>query len=122
MAGAIFGGPLLICLLNFTLNEKSSVHSLQFGLKYHVSSDLLWAQIMEHTDRNYVTVALYYIGVELENLLHRENIQTHREFNCRGHSNPSWIVGLSRPTLNLKYGQNLKNIVMLELPIFFTVS
>ena len=68
VAGAGFGGPLLICLLNFTLNKKLSAHSLQFGLKYHVSSDLLWVQIMEHTDHNYVIVALYYVGVELENL------------------------------------------------------
>ena len=68
MAGAGFGGPLLIGLLNFTLNKKLSAHSLQFGSKYHVSSDSLRAQIMEHTDRNYVTAALYYVGVELENL------------------------------------------------------
>ena len=68
MAGAGFGGPLLICFLNFTLNGKSSAHSLQFGSKYHVSSDSLWAQIAEHTDHNYVTAALYYVGVELENL------------------------------------------------------
>ena len=25
------------------------------------------------------------------------DIQTDREFNCKGHSNPSWIVGLSGP-------------------------
>ena len=68
VAGAGFWGPLLICLLKFTLNEKSLAHSLQFGLKYCVSSDSLWAQITEHTDRNYVTAALYYDGVELENL------------------------------------------------------
>ena len=68
MAGAGFGGPLLICLLKFTLNEKSLAHSLQFGMKYHVYSDSLQAQIREHTDRNYVTAALYYVGVELENL------------------------------------------------------
>ena len=61
-------GPLLICLLNFTLNKKSSAHSLQFGSKYHVSSDSLQAQITEHTDCNYVMAALYYVGVELENL------------------------------------------------------
>ena len=68
MAGAGFGGPLLICLLKFTLNKKSLAHSLQFGSKYHVSSDSLWEKIMEHTDHNYVTVALHYVGVELENL------------------------------------------------------
>ena len=68
MAGAGFGGPLLICLLNFTLNEKLSAHSLQFGSKYHVSSDSLWVQITEHTDYIYVMAALYYSGVELENL------------------------------------------------------
>ena len=68
VAGAGFGGPLLICLLNFTLNEKLSAHSLQFGSKYHISSDSLRAQITEHTDSNYVLAALYYVGVELENL------------------------------------------------------
>ena len=87
MTGACFGGPLLICLLKLTLYKKSlayslqfglkyhassasnyRAYSLQFGLKYHVSSDSLWAQITEHTDRNYVTVALYYVGEELENL------------------------------------------------------
>ena len=52
VAGAGFGGPLLICLLNFTLNKKLSAHSLQFGSKYHVSSDSLRAQIAEHTDHN----------------------------------------------------------------------
>ena len=68
MAGAGFGGPLLICLLKFTLNEKLLAHSLQFGSKYHVSSDSLWALIREHTEYNYVTAALYYVGEELENL------------------------------------------------------
>ena len=92
MAGASFGGLLLICLLNLTLNEKSSAHSLQFVSKYHVSLDSLWpqirehthhssglakyhvsldslrVQITEHTDRNYVTAALHYARVELENL------------------------------------------------------
>ena len=61
-------GPLLICLLNFTLNKKLSAHSLQFRSKYHVSSDSLQAQITDHMDHNYVTAALYYVGVELENL------------------------------------------------------
>ena len=55
------------CLLNLTLNEKSSWHSLQFGSKYHVSSDSLWAQIQDHTYRDYVMAALYYAGEELEN-------------------------------------------------------
>ena len=59
VAGAGFGGPLLLCLLNLTLNEKSSLHSLQFASKYHVSLDSLWQQIREHTYRNSVTVALY---------------------------------------------------------------
>ena len=68
VAGAGFGGPLLICLLKFTLNEKSLAHSLQFGTKYHVYSDSLWAQITEHTEYNYVTAALYCVGEELENL------------------------------------------------------
>ena len=68
MAGAGFGGPLLICPLKFTLNEKLLAHSLQFGSKYHVYSDSLRAQITEHMEYNYVTVALYYVGEELENL------------------------------------------------------
>ena len=45
VAGASFGGPLLICLLNLTLNEKLSLHSLQFVSKYHVSLDSLRLQI-----------------------------------------------------------------------------
>ena len=68
MAGAGFGGPLLICLLKFTFKEKSLAYSLQFGSKYDVYSDSLRVQITEHTDRNYVMTALYYGGVELENL------------------------------------------------------
>ena len=68
MAGAGFGGPLLICLLKFTLNEKSLAHLLQFGTKYHVYSDSLHTQITEHTEYNYMTAALYYVGEELENL------------------------------------------------------
>ena len=68
MAGAGFGGPLLICLLNLTLNEKSSLHSLQFVSKYHVSLDSLWPQIWEHTYRNLVTAAIYYTRIELEKM------------------------------------------------------
>ena len=68
VAGTGFGDPLLICLLKFTLNEKSLAHSLQFGTKYHVYSDSLWAQITEHTDYNYMMAVLYYVGEELENL------------------------------------------------------
>ena len=48
VAGAGFGGPLLICLLKFTLNEKLLAHSLQFGMKYHTSSASLPMQITEH--------------------------------------------------------------------------
>ena len=73
MVGAGFGGPLLICLLKFTLNQKLLAHSLQFGTKYH-------AQITEHTEYNYVTAALYCVGEELENLMRTnkqiENRQT----------------------------------------------
>ena len=68
VAGAGFGGLLLICLLKFTLNKKSLAHSLQFGTKYHVYSDSLQAQITEHTEYNYKTVALYFVGKEIENL------------------------------------------------------
>ena len=60
MAGAAFRGPLLICLLNLNLNEKSSLHSLQFMLKYHVSLDYLWAHIWGHTHRNLGPAALYW--------------------------------------------------------------
>ena len=67
VAGASFGGLLLICLLTFTLNKKSLAYSLQFGSKYHLSLDSLRAQITEHTKYNYVTVALYYVGEKLEN-------------------------------------------------------
>merc|ERR1712115_35996 len=85
VAGAGFGGPLLICLLKFTLNEKSLAHSLQFGTKYHVYSDSLRAQITEHTEYNYVMAALFCVGEELEDLMRtdREQIdrQTDREFN-----------------------------------------
>ena len=84
MAGAGFGGPILICLLKFTVNEKSLAHSLQFRTKYHVYSDSLPAQITEHTEYNYVTAALYCVEEELENLMrtnkHAENGQTDREF------------------------------------------
>ena len=68
VAGAGFGGPLLICLLNLTLNKKSSLHSLQFASKYHVSLDSLWPQIREHTHRSSGPAALYYTGVELEKM------------------------------------------------------
>ena len=85
MAGGGFGGPLLICLLKFTLNKKLLAHSLQFGTKYHVYSDLLQAQITEHTEYNYMTAALYCVGEELENLMrtnkHTERQRTDREFN-----------------------------------------
>ena len=91
MARAGFGGPLLICHLNFTLNKKLSAHSFQFGSKYHVSSDSLLAQITEHTEYNYVTAALYYVGEELENLMrtkkHTDRQRTDTEFNYRGNSN-----------------------------------
>ena len=68
MAGAGFGGPLLICLLNLTLNEKSSSHSLQFVLKYHVLLYSLLVKIQEHTHRSLGLTALYYTGVELEKM------------------------------------------------------
>ena len=76
MAGAGFGGPLLICLLKFTLNEKLLAHSLQFGTKYHVSSDSLWPQITEHTEYNYMMAALYYVGEDLENLMRTNRQRT----------------------------------------------
>ena len=92
MAGAGFRGPLLIYLLNLTLNEKSSSHLLQLVSKYHVflnslrpqiqehthrSSgpakynvflDSLWLQIWDDTPRNSGQVALNYTAVELEKM------------------------------------------------------
>ena len=90
MAGASFRSPLLICLLNLTLNKKLSLHSLQFASKYYVSLDSLRGQIRDHTYRNSVTVAIYYTGVELEKCNKpKENTHTeNRESNYRGHSNP----------------------------------
>ena len=49
--------------------------ALQFTSKYHVSSDSLQAQITEHMEYNYVTVALYCVGEDLEKLI-RTNRQT----------------------------------------------
>ena len=56
-----------------------------------------------------MTAALYYVREELENLMRTdrqktENRQTDREFNYRGHSNPSWIVGMSGPITFLDIG------------------
>ena len=78
MERAGFGGPLLICLLKFTLNKKSLAHSLQFGTKYYVYSDSLRAQIAEHMEYNYVTAALYCVREDLENFM-GTNKQTDRE-------------------------------------------
>ena len=58
----------LICLLNLTLNEKSSSYSLQFMSKSHVFLNSLRPQIWEHTHLNSVMAALYYTGVELEKM------------------------------------------------------
>ena len=66
VARAGFRGPLLICLLNLTLNEKSSSHTLQFALKYHVLLNSLQAQIWDHTHRYSGAVAIYYTVVGLE--------------------------------------------------------
>ena len=115
MAGVDFRGLLLICLFNLTLNKKSSSHSLQFVLKYHVFLDSLRVQIREHTHhssglakyhvflnslrpqirehthRNFGLAALYYTGVELKKCnTHTQNRETtqNRESNYRGHSNP----------------------------------
>ena len=68
VAGAGFGGLLLICLLNLTLNEKSSSHSLQFMSKYHVFLNSLQPQIWEHTYRSSGLMAIYYTSVELEKM------------------------------------------------------
>ena len=74
MAGAGFRGPVLIFLLNITLNEKLSSHSLQFTLKYHVFLNSLRAQIPDHTHRSLGPVAKYYTAVGLEKIS-----QTQRE-------------------------------------------
>ena len=97
MVWAGFGGPLLICLLKFTLNEKSLAHLLQFRRKYHVYSDSIQVQITEHTEYNYVMAALYYVGEELENLM-RTNKQTDREQTERAITEATlipWIARLS---------------------------
>ena len=97
MAGASFWGPLLICLLNLTLNEKLSLHLLQFVLKDHVSFDSLWPQIREHTYRNSVMAALYYAEVELEKCNKpTENIQRTEKAITEATLIP-WIAGLSGP-------------------------
>ena len=51
--GASFRGPHL------TLNKKSSSHSLQFALKYHVFLNSLRPQIWEHTHRSSGLVKYY---------------------------------------------------------------
>ena len=66
MAGAGFGDPLIICLLNLTLHEKLSSHSLQFMSKNYVSLYSLWPQIRDHTHHNSGMAALYHTAVELE--------------------------------------------------------
>ncbi len=70
VAGAGFGGPLLIYLLYLTHNKKLSSHSLQFLLKYHVFLYLLRAQIRDHTHHNSGPVAIYYTIVESEKIQH----------------------------------------------------
>ena len=110
MAGASFGGPLLICLLKFILNKKSSSHSLQFPLKYHVFLNSLWLQIWEHTHHNSGPVAIYYTAVELEknvtygirkNITYREQ-RTDRQRTEKAITEATlilWITGLSGPIL-----------------------
>ena len=71
-----FSGLLQICLLNLTLNEKLSLHSLQFVLKYHAFLDSLWVQIWKHTHRN-SGLANYHVF--LDSL--RSQIQEHRHRN-----------------------------------------
>ena len=68
VAGAGFGGQLLICLLNLTLNKILALHLLQFPWKYHVFLDSLRPQIRDHTHRNSGPAALYYTAVELEKM------------------------------------------------------
>ena len=68
VAGAGFRGPCLICLLNLTLKEKSSSHSLHFALKYHVFLNSLWEQIRDHTHYNSGPVVIYFTAVELEKM------------------------------------------------------
>ena len=88
MAGAGFRGPLLICLLNLTLNKKSVSDSLQFASKYHVFLDSLWPQIRDHTHHNLGQAAIYYTGVEFKKMQYTHREQTeNRENNYRGPSN-----------------------------------
>ena len=73
--------------VRFTLATNSVAHTLQFSDNNLI---LCWSRIRkfvthrEHTDRQI-------------------DRQTDREFNYRGHSNPRWIVGLSRLINIYKY-------------------
>ena len=66
VAGAGIRGPLLICLLNLTLNAKLSSYSSQFKLKYHILLNSLWVQIRDHIYRSLGLAAIYYTTVRLE--------------------------------------------------------
>ena len=45
VAGAGFGGLLLICLLKLTLYKKSLAHSLQFGRKLRSTFITVWVEV-----------------------------------------------------------------------------
>ena len=79
MAGASFGGPLLLCLLNLTFNKKSLSHILQFALKYHVFLNSLQAQIWDHINCSSGLAATYHTAVGLEKKKQRTDRQTDRE-------------------------------------------
>ena len=96
-------GPLLICLLNLTLNQKSASHSLQFMLKYYIFLNQLSMQNPDHIYRSSWCGGhiLYCSRIRKNVSENREQIdrQTeNRESNYRGHSNRRWIVGLRGPT------------------------
>ena len=47
---------------------REHTHHSSGPAKYHVFLDSLWLQIRDHTHRNLGAAAIYYTGVELENL------------------------------------------------------
>ena len=70
---------VLICLLNLTLNAKSTSHTSQFAVRQPY---IILQQDQKKCNKEQRT---------------EDRKQTDRETNYRGHSNRRWIAGLSRP-------------------------
>ena len=77
VAGADFGGPLLICLLNFTPKERSSLHSLHSKALQDIERCI---------DVRLKLIKLFDLQSDIDTLSDRES-------NYRGHSNPvyRWV-------------------------------